>query len=208
MKAAMVVTGSGPILVLTTFESLDSPDFVERLAARGILKFIAYEVALDVVQARYGSRFSAVRRDLSQTDDLRVLDFDGHHVFNGFSFEELGSPKYSPAIQSTAKKVDKELEVESEWLYAKLDEYGKMVESSYIPMIGSHIHPSVLIETGVKSGNVRFQIDAGGTIVNASPPKLNGRKLVLSGKASPALGRTDTIVPTCTWKPESSGDWT
>jgi hypothetical protein len=32
--------------------------------------------------------------DLYQTDDLRVLDYDGHNVFHNFSFEELGEPIY------------------------------------------------------------------------------------------------------------------
>ncbi|MEN6439153.1 MAG: hypothetical protein ABFD97_11285 [Syntrophobacter sp.] len=207
MKAAMVFTGSGPILVLTTFESLETPEFIQRLAVRGISKFIAYEVALETVQARYGSRFSAIRRDLSQTDDLRVLDIDGHHVFNHFSFEELGPPKYSPTLQGEAGHEAEEEKLESEWVYAKIDEYGKMVEASYIPMIGSQIHPSVLVESGASSNNVRFQIDDQGNIINAFPQKLNGRKLILHGKSSPALGRTDTVMPSCTWKPDSSGDW-
>jgi len=28
--------------------------------------------------------------DLRQTDDLRVLDYDGHHILLTFSFKELG----------------------------------------------------------------------------------------------------------------------
>jgi hypothetical protein len=28
--------------------------------------------------------------DLRQSDDLRVLDYDGHHVFYNFSLHELG----------------------------------------------------------------------------------------------------------------------
>jgi hypothetical protein len=29
--------------------------------------------------------------DVKQTDDLRVLDFDGHRIFYSFSLHELGS---------------------------------------------------------------------------------------------------------------------
>jgi hypothetical protein len=29
-------------------------------------------------------------KDVKQTDDLRVLDFDGHKVFYSFSFADLG----------------------------------------------------------------------------------------------------------------------
>ena len=98
MKAAMVFTGSGPILVLTTFESLESPNFIERLGARGIKKFIAHEVSVDKVKKQYGTRFSVILGDLSQTDDLRVMDIDGHHVFHSFSFDELGAPVYYPPV--------------------------------------------------------------------------------------------------------------
>ncbi len=97
MKAAIVFTGSGPILVLTTFESLESPDFIQRLNARGIPKFIAHEVSVDKVRKQYGTRFSVIMGDLSQNDDLRVMDIDGHHVFNSFGFDELGEAVYYPS---------------------------------------------------------------------------------------------------------------
>jgi hypothetical protein len=32
--------------------------------------------------------------DLKQEDDLRVMDYDGHHVFNSFSLGELEAPIY------------------------------------------------------------------------------------------------------------------
>jgi hypothetical protein len=51
---------------------------------------------VDKVKKQYGTRFSIILGDLSQTDDLRVMDIDGHHVFNTFSFEELGPPIYYP----------------------------------------------------------------------------------------------------------------
>ncbi len=102
MKAAMVFTGSGPILILTSFDSLQHPTLCEKLGARGISKYITYEVSVDKVKKLYGTRFSIILGDLSQTDDLRVMDIDGHHVFNSFTFEELGPPIYYPAKQQTA----------------------------------------------------------------------------------------------------------
>jgi hypothetical protein len=103
MKAAMVFTGSGPILILTSFESLEDLSLSEKLGARGISKYIAYEVSVDKVKKQYGTRFSIILGDLSQTDDMRVMDIDGHHVFNSFSFQELGPPVYYPSPQMTAK---------------------------------------------------------------------------------------------------------
>jgi hypothetical protein len=91
MKAGIIFTGTGPILILTTYESLEDRKFIEKLAAKGIKKFIAYDVPLDQVKEQYGQHFDAVMGDVKQTDDLRVLDFDGHRIFYSFSLHELGS---------------------------------------------------------------------------------------------------------------------
>jgi hypothetical protein len=103
MKAAMIFTGSGPILILTSFDSIGHPTLSEKLLARGIAKYIAYEVPVDRVRKQYGTRFSIILGDLSQTDDMRVMDIDGHHVLNSFSFEELGPPFYYPPKEVMAK---------------------------------------------------------------------------------------------------------
>ena len=97
MKAGVIFTGTGPILILTTYESLKEPRLAEKLKARGMKKFIAYEVPLEKVKQRYGTHFSVIMGDLSQTDDLRILDIDGHHVFLNFTFEEMGEPYYFSA---------------------------------------------------------------------------------------------------------------
>ncbi len=92
MNAGIFFTGTGPILLLTTYESLTDPKLIEKLKSKGIKKFIAYEVAENKVRQRYGQQFNVVMNDLKQTDDLRVLDYDGHHVFYNFSLGELGDP--------------------------------------------------------------------------------------------------------------------
>ena len=92
MKAGILFTGTGPILILTTYESFTDSNFVEKLSAKGIKKFIAYEVSEEKVKQRYGMHFNIILGDLKQTDDLRVLDYDGHHVFNSFSLKEIGDP--------------------------------------------------------------------------------------------------------------------
>ena len=90
MKAGIIFSGTGPILILTSYDSLTDPKLVEKLSAKGIKKFIAYEVPEDLVKERYGQHFNVIMGDLHQADDLRVLDYDGHHVFNNFSLKELG----------------------------------------------------------------------------------------------------------------------
>jgi len=96
MKAAMIMTGTGPILILTSFDSIEHPGLAEKLETRGINRLIAYEVSVEKVMKMYGMRFSIISGDLSQTDDLRILDIDGHSVFNKFSLEELTGPVYYP----------------------------------------------------------------------------------------------------------------
>jgi hypothetical protein len=92
MKAGIFFTGTGPILLLTSYETLDDPNLVGKLAAKGIKKYIAYEVSEDHVKQKYGQHYKVVLGDLKQSDDLRVLDYDGHHVFHNFSVRELGEP--------------------------------------------------------------------------------------------------------------------
>ena len=90
MKAGIIFTGSGPIVVLTSYNSFTDPGFVEKLKAKGIKKFMGYEVPLELCQKRYGEHYPAVLQDLRQTDDLRVLDFYGHHIFLTFAFGDFG----------------------------------------------------------------------------------------------------------------------
>jgi hypothetical protein len=94
MKAGIFFTGTGPILILTTYASLDDPKLVDKLTQKGIKKYIAYEVSEELVQQRYGKHYNVILGDLKQTDDLRVLDYDGHHVFYNFSLDEIGQPVY------------------------------------------------------------------------------------------------------------------
>lgn len=94
MKAGIMFTGTGPILIVTSYDSLTAPQLLEKLKSKGIKKFIAYEVSIEEAQDKYGQHYRMVMGDLHQSDDLRVLDFDGHHVFYNFSFKELGEPIY------------------------------------------------------------------------------------------------------------------
>ncbi|HDM78144.1 MAG TPA: hypothetical protein ENG51_17045 [Deltaproteobacteria bacterium] len=97
MKAGIIFTGTGPILILTSYNSFTDPKLIEKLAAKGIKKFIAYELPVETVKKKYGNHFTVVLQDLNQEDDLRVLDYNGHNVFYNFSFDEMGNPiHYEP----------------------------------------------------------------------------------------------------------------
>jgi len=92
MKSFVLATGSGFIVVLTSHASLTDPALLAKLHAKGIDKFIACEISIDVVKARYGGHFQVVVGDLLETDDLRVLDFNGERIFRLFAFRDLGEP--------------------------------------------------------------------------------------------------------------------
>ncbi len=104
MQAAMIFPGSGPIVILTSHEGLEDPALLERLAVKGIKKFIAFPIPLEVARAKYGVHFDIVCQDLHETDDLRVLDFDGRRAMELLPFEVLGEPIYhsGPAQSSEA----------------------------------------------------------------------------------------------------------
>ena len=92
MKSLLLLTASGPLLVLTSHESLHDPKLLDALKARGVGKFVAFEVPLALAKERYGGHFQLIENDLHETDDLRVLDFNGQRIFQLFRFDELGAP--------------------------------------------------------------------------------------------------------------------
>lgn len=98
MRAFLLMTGDGPMIVLCGRAGLDDDVVLGKLKVKGVTKFIAYELPFDEVRDKYGGHFEAVLNDLHETDDLRVLDVDGHRVFELFRLDTLGSPfVYEPA---------------------------------------------------------------------------------------------------------------
>ena len=91
-RAYLIFTGTGPILVLSTYPQLTDERLVAKLRYKGIDKFIAYEVDLVAVEARYPHSYSSITADLAGSEDIRVLDFNGHQIMANFSLDELGEP--------------------------------------------------------------------------------------------------------------------
>ena len=99
MNVFMLFAGSGPLVVLTSHVAIEDPDLLEKLAAKGLDKFVAYGIPVALAKARYGGHFDIVARSLQETDDLRVLDFDGARAFRLFKFKEMSGPFiYEPAM--------------------------------------------------------------------------------------------------------------
>ena len=91
IRAYLFFTGTGPILVLSTYPELTDPALIAKLRYKGIDKLIAYEVDLAAVEERYSNTYGSVAADLATADpDLRVLDFNGHQIMANFSLAELG----------------------------------------------------------------------------------------------------------------------
>ena len=94
MKAYFLFTSGGPLVILTSYKSIEHPDLLKRLKAKGIGKFVAFEVSIESVKSKYGDHFDVVKEDLHQTDDLRVLDYNGERAFKKFKFNEFITPIY------------------------------------------------------------------------------------------------------------------
>jgi hypothetical protein len=92
MKTFMLFTGSGPLVILTSHEAITDPALLDKFRAKGIEKFIAHAIPLELAKERYGGHFEVVLRDLHETDDLRILDYNGERAFRLFHLTELGPP--------------------------------------------------------------------------------------------------------------------
>lgn len=92
MKAGMIISGSGALIYLTSHEKFMDDNIIKKFESKGIDKFIAYELPLGEAKIRYGGHFDIVVQDLRETDDLRILDYEGCRAFKMFSFKELGEP--------------------------------------------------------------------------------------------------------------------
>jgi hypothetical protein len=94
MRSFLVLTEQGPLLTVTA-EADGADDVVHSgMTRRGIDKYIAWEVPVEMVRTRYGRPFeviaSGLASDLASGRVLRVLDFDGRQIFSRLSLTELG----------------------------------------------------------------------------------------------------------------------
>jgi hypothetical protein len=82
MKAIMLITGSGPIVILTSYDTVTDPALLAKLKAKGIERFLAYDLPLDLAKERYGGHFQTVLSDLHETDDVefQVIGLVQFHV--------------------------------------------------------------------------------------------------------------------------------
>jgi hypothetical protein len=94
MKSGIFFTGTGPIIIVTSYDSFTNHSFIEKLKVKGLVQFLAFEVPVEKLKEKYGKHFDIVMNDLQQTDDLRVVDYNGHRILSNFKLKELGGPIY------------------------------------------------------------------------------------------------------------------
>jgi hypothetical protein len=97
MKAYFMFTAVGPLVVLTSYDSIINPDLLIKLNSKGITKFIAHEVPVESAKEKYGMHFDIVLQDVHENDDFRILDYSGERAFKNFQLKELGPPIYFEA---------------------------------------------------------------------------------------------------------------
>jgi hypothetical protein len=90
MKAAIIFSGTGPILIISTYENLLNENIATALKNKGMKKYILSEVSVEKCRELYGNHFALVAETMNPEGDIRVLDFDGSHVFINFSFKDMG----------------------------------------------------------------------------------------------------------------------
>jgi hypothetical protein len=95
MKSFLLFTHTGPLLILSKYDSINQPELLSKLTAYG--KFIAYEMPIEAIQSCYSSRFQSIFQDPKSNEAMIVLDEDGESVFTNISLRVLGSPTiYEP----------------------------------------------------------------------------------------------------------------
>ncbi|MEE4273669.1 MAG: hypothetical protein V2I67_18485 [Thermoanaerobaculales bacterium] len=91
MRSFLLLTETGPVLLLTKSTSITKRSLVDHLRQRGIAKFISFEVPVDRVHELYGVPFEVVASDLAHGTEVGFLDSNGPHIFSALPLEELGT---------------------------------------------------------------------------------------------------------------------
>jgi len=89
MKTYVVFSSKEPLLIVTR-GTIRNRKVIDHLNQIGYRKFISREVPLDNVRRQYGTHFDIVEKALAEGNEVRVLDFNGEHVFGSIPFSDYG----------------------------------------------------------------------------------------------------------------------
>ena len=90
MKGILVFSASGPLMLLSSYPTIDDPDLLMTPQAKGIDKFMAWATPVDRCRDLYGYSYRDDAKDLATRRGVHVLDTDGHRIFMNFSLRDLG----------------------------------------------------------------------------------------------------------------------
>jgi hypothetical protein len=91
MTAFLLFTESEPRIVMASRTMVREGRLPGELRDRGIGKFIAHELPVEGLRARYGIAFEVIEDDVRRGKELRFLDSNGGHVFDTVTFADLGA---------------------------------------------------------------------------------------------------------------------
>lgn len=98
MIVALVFSGSGPLVIMTNHDGLEDPTLLDMLRRKGIRKFLAFPVPESLAREKYGTHYDIVCHDVHETDELRVLDFNGGRALELLPFAALGEPIFHEGV--------------------------------------------------------------------------------------------------------------
>lgn len=104
MKAYLVFTSSGPVLVLSKIDFVRNPEMLDKLASKTSNKFIAYELPIEAVKANYAAHFAHVLGDPHQTGEIKILDDDGKEIYTNVRFRDLSAPIFFEPEKAVGEK--------------------------------------------------------------------------------------------------------
>ncbi len=61
MKSMLLLTASGALIILTSYASAEDQRLLKKLELKGIEKFVAFDIPLDLAKERYGAHFGGKR---------------------------------------------------------------------------------------------------------------------------------------------------
>jgi hypothetical protein len=94
MKAYLLFTATGSLVILTSCDSIKNPEVLKELGSKGIHKFVAHEVPIELAESLYVQQFEDGCRNLHKNNRLYVLDNSGEHIFRNIEFDDLGPEIY------------------------------------------------------------------------------------------------------------------
>ena len=80
MNSFLLMTGSGPLVILTSHAAIEDDKLLDKLLVKGIDKFIAYEVPYDLAKKRYANHFKVVANDLHDAQRHALLKKHGYEL--------------------------------------------------------------------------------------------------------------------------------